>query len=134
MIFRRAAGGGDAAVTHVDEYGETRSWDQVADTQIELLASGTGELVKLRQISRFAPLTQDSGTRQIHFLTTVDSMSAGEIIYLMAARWRQENYFRFAREYFALLAMTRTKTLMMIQCAWGLTRCEDAGRNGRMGR
>lgn len=89
-------------VTHVDEHGESRSWDQVADTHVELLASGTGELVKLRQISRIVPLTKGSGTRQIHILTTVDSLSAGEIIYRMSARWRQENYFRYAREHFAL--------------------------------
>lgn len=88
-------------VTNVVEYGETRSWDQAADIQIELLASGPGERVKLRQISRFLPHTKGSGTRQTHILTTVESMSAGEFIYLMAARWRQENYFRFTCEHFA---------------------------------
>ena len=89
-------------VDHVDEHGQTHAWEKVADTQVELVVAGTGELVKLRQISRIVPLTKGTGTRQIHILTTLDSMSAGEIIYRMSARWRQENYFRFAREHFAL--------------------------------
>jgi len=44
---------------------------------------------------------QDS-TRQIHILTTRTDLTAGEVIYRMGSRWRQENYFRYARMHFDL--------------------------------
>lgn len=89
-------------VTHLDEHGETRTWDLVADTRVDLLIGSSGELVSMRQVSRIVPLIKGAGTRQIHILTTLDSMSTGELIYRMGARWRQENYFRYGREHFAL--------------------------------
>ena len=90
------------AVTHVDEHGETRTW-KAADTTVNLLISKTGKkTVAMRQISRIVPLTKGTGTRQIHILTTLKNLGAGELIYTLGARWRQENYFRYAREHFAL--------------------------------
>lgn len=89
-------------VKHVDEHGETRAW-KAADTTVNLPLSKTGKkTVAMRQISRIVPLTKGSGTRQIHILTTLKNLSAGELIYTLGARWRQENYFRYAREHFAL--------------------------------
>jgi hypothetical protein len=41
-------------------------------------------------------------TRQIHILTTRTDLSPGEVIYRMGSRWRQENYFRYARMHFDL--------------------------------
>ena len=38
-----------------------------------------------------------ASTRQIHILTTRTDLAAGEVIYRMGSRWRQENYFRYAR-------------------------------------
>lgn len=85
--------------------GKTYQWDAVADTTVDLVVSKTtGQVLSMRQISRIVPKTKGAGTRQIHILTTIaeERMSAGEVIYRMGARWRQENYFRFARQHFAL--------------------------------
>jgi hypothetical protein len=44
---------------------------------------------------------QDS-TRQIHILTTRADLPVEQVIYRMGSRWRQENYFRYARMHFDL--------------------------------
>ncbi|MFB9164101.1 putative transposase, partial [Arthrobacter psychrochitiniphilus] len=46
--------------------------------------------------------TTGGGTRQIHILTTDRDLSAGELVYRMGNRWRQENQFRYARMHFEL--------------------------------
>ena len=70
----------------------------------------------MRQITLAVPATkhakkhaigqgEDQGApavRQIHILTTRTDLPAEEIIYRMGARWRQENYFRYARMHFDL--------------------------------
>ncbi|MDJ0358467.1 putative transposase [Paenarthrobacter sp. PH39-S1] len=90
-------------VSHRDEHGETRSW-LAADTMVDLPLPATvktGELFRMRQISRIVP-ARGGATRQIHILTTNQEMSVGEVIYRMGSRWRQENYFRYARMHFDL--------------------------------
>ena len=87
-------------VTHTDEHGQPRSWN-AADTPVEVPVGTTGEVFAMRQLSRQVN-TPGGGSRQIHILTTNTDMPAGEIIYRMGARWRQENYFRYARIRFAL--------------------------------
>ncbi|MBV1781409.1 hypothetical protein KRR55_20120 [Paeniglutamicibacter sp. ABSL32-1] len=93
-------------VTHVDDHGTKNRWERVADTEVEVLLNAkTGETMRMRQVSQIVPLTKGEGTRQIHILTTLDTqktMDTAEVVYRMAARWRQENYFRFGRERFAL--------------------------------
>ncbi|WP_211883362.1 hypothetical protein, partial [Pseudarthrobacter albicanus] len=42
------------------------------------------------------------GRRQIHILTTDRDLGAGEAVYRMGSRWRQENQFRYARMHFDL--------------------------------
>ena len=42
---------------------------------------------------------------QTPILTSRTDLSAAEIAYRMSARWRQENYFKYAREHFALDAL-----------------------------
>ncbi|NVM98524.1 helix-turn-helix domain-containing protein [Arthrobacter sp. SDTb3-6] len=82
-------------VSHTDEHGQERKWS-VADTVVELslaTTKTTGEVFPIRQLSRIVPAT-GGGTRQIHILTTDRTMSAGEAVYRMGARWRQENQFR----------------------------------------
>lgn len=95
-----------APVTHVDDHGTTNLWERVADTEVEVLLNAkTGETMRMRQVSQIVPLAKGEGTRQIHILTTLDTqktMDTAEVVYRMAARWRQENYFRFGRERFAL--------------------------------
>ncbi len=90
-------------VSHVDEHGQTRSW-LVADTLVDLPLPGsktTGEVFQLRQISRIVAAT-GGGARQIHILTTDHGLPAGEAVYRMGARWRQENQFRYGRMHFDL--------------------------------
>jgi prepilin-type processing-associated H-X9-DG protein len=89
-----------APVTYVDGHGESRTWI-AADTPVELPLAGTGEAFRMRQISR-SVTTTGGGTRQIHILTTNTDLPAGEVIYRMGSRWRQENYFRYARIHFDL--------------------------------
>ncbi|MHA7178299.1 putative transposase [Arthrobacter sp. Sr24] len=92
-----------AEVSHTDEHGEEKTWS-VADTVVDLplnTTKKTGEVFSIRQISRIVA-TPGGGTRQIHILTTKKNLSAGEAVYRMGNRWRQENQFRYARMHFAL--------------------------------
>ena len=56
--------------------------------------------LRLRLIVRASP-----GGHQTPILTNRTDLSAAQITYRMAARWRQENYFKYAREHFALDAL-----------------------------
>lgn len=87
-------------VAHVDAHGQTRTW-KAADTAVDLALATTGEAFRMRQISRIVP-ARGGATRQIHILTTDPAMPPGEVIYRMGSRWRQENYFRYARIHFDL--------------------------------
>ncbi|MEV8144218.1 putative transposase [Specibacter sp. NPDC078709] len=90
-------------VSHTDENGEEKTWS-VADTLVDLslaTTAKTGEVLSIRQLSRIVAAT-GGGTRQIHILTTDKTMGAGEVVYRMGARWRQENQFRYARMHFDL--------------------------------
>ncbi|MHA7178475.1 putative transposase, partial [Arthrobacter sp. Sr24] len=90
-------------VSYTDEHGEGRTWS-VADTVVDLplnTTKKTGEVFSIRQISRIVSAT-GGGTRQIHILTTDRDLPAGEAVYRMGNRWRQENQFRYARMHFDL--------------------------------
>ncbi len=90
-------------VSHTDEHGEEKTWS-VADTLVDLpltTTKKTGEVFTIRQISRIVAAT-GGGTRQIHILTTDHGLPAGEVVYRMGNRWRQENQFRYARMHFDL--------------------------------
>ena len=95
--------GSFAAVTHAGDDGREREYD-LADTRIELpvTAGGhKGEVLDLRQVTR-----RDKD-RQIHLLTSRDASAlppAGAVC-AMTGRWREENYFRYARAHFALDAL-----------------------------
>jgi hypothetical protein len=56
--------------------------------------------LRLRLIVRASP-----GGHQTPILTNRTDLSAAQVAYRMAARWRQENYFKYAREHFALDAL-----------------------------
>lgn len=81
-------------VEFLDEHGRSHAW-RLADTMIELPISGTDSTVTLRQITRLD--TKNGKTRQVHMLTSRIDLPATEIVYRMGSRWRQENYFRYAR-------------------------------------
>ena len=95
-------------VTHTDDHGRQLSW-QVADTTVELPVgtdpdTGSDRVFALRQITKLVtdPKNGPDATRQVHILTTRTDLDAGEVIYRMGSRWRQENYFRYARMHFDL--------------------------------
>jgi hypothetical protein len=96
---------GDAftAASWTGDDGRAREYD-LADTTVGLpVTSGEhkGEVLTLRQVTR-----RDKG-RQVHILTTADAgeLPAAGVIYRMTGRWREENYFRYARAHFALDAL-----------------------------
>jgi transposase-like protein len=56
--------------------------------------------LRLRLIVRRSP-----GGHQTPILTNRTDLTAAQVAYRMAARWRQENYFKYAREHFAAGAL-----------------------------
>jgi hypothetical protein len=93
-------------ITCTDDRGRAHEYD-LADTTVELgISQGPrkGQIVTLRQVTRRVP-AKAGATRQIHALTSRDDLSAGEVCWRLASRWREENYFRYARTRFALDAL-----------------------------
>jgi transposase-like protein len=89
-----------------DDRGREHEYD-LADTTVTLdINDGPrkGQAVSLRQVTRLVP-ARGGGTRQIHVLTSRPDLPAGEVCWRMTSRWRQENYFRYARTRFALDAL-----------------------------
>jgi transposase-like protein len=78
--------------------GEHRTYT-LAETTVTLPLS-QGKSLSLRQIHRLAP----DGV-QIPILTSRTELPATEVCWRLSARWRQENYFTYAREHFALDAL-----------------------------
>ena len=94
------------AVTCTDDRGRAHEYD-LAGSTVELgISEGPrkGETVTLRQVTRLVP-ARGGGTRQIHALTSRTDLPAGEVCWRLTSRWREENYFRYARTRFALDAL-----------------------------
>jgi hypothetical protein len=60
----------------------------------------SASMLRLRLIVRRSP-----GGHQTPILTNRTDLTAAQVAHRMAARWRQENYFKYAREHFALDAL-----------------------------
>ena len=93
-------------ITCADDRGREHDYD-LADTTITLtIRDGPrkGQTVSLRQVTRRVP-ARGGGTRQIHALTSRTDLAAGEVCWRLTSRWREENYFRYARTHFALDAL-----------------------------
>ena len=93
-------------VTCTDDRGGRHQYE-LAGTTVELgISDGPrkGETVTLRQVTRLVP-ARAGGTRQIHALTSRTGLPAGEVCWRLSSRWREENYFRYARTRFALDAL-----------------------------
>jgi hypothetical protein len=93
-------------ITCADDRGREHEYD-LADTTVTLRISDgprKGQTVSLRQVTRRVP-ARGSGTRQIHALTSRTDLAAGELCWRLTSRWREENYFRYARTHFALDAL-----------------------------
>lgn len=86
-------------VTLTDEQGVTHSW-QAADTLVDIALDDHGTTFGMRQVTRL--YDTKTGPKQAHILTTRQDLPVGEVLYRMGSRWRQENYFRYARMHFAL--------------------------------
>jgi hypothetical protein len=94
------------AITCADDRGREHGY-HLADTTITLTISEgprKGQTVSLRQVTRRVP-ARGGGTRQIHALTSRTDLAAGEVCWRLTSRWREENYFRYARTRFALDAL-----------------------------
>jgi transposase len=113
LTYRKAAAGEDipalpdeafSVTTWTGDDGRVRSYE-LAETSIKLpVTSGAhkGEVLTLRQVTR-----RDKG-RQVHILTTPGNdaeLPPAAVTYKMTGRWREENYFRYARAHFALDAL-----------------------------
>jgi Transposase protein len=111
LTYRKAPAGDLPAgtfkkVTCADDRGRRHDY-QLADTTVTLeIGEGPrkGQQVSLRQVSRREPAARGA-TRQVHTLTSRTDLPAGEVCWRMSSRWREENYFRYARTHFALDAL-----------------------------
>ena len=93
-------------VACTDDRGRAHEYD-LADTTVELgISEGPrkGQTVTLRQVARRVP-ARHGAIRQIHVLTSRTDLPAGEVCWRLTSRWREENYFRYARTHFALDAL-----------------------------
>jgi transposase len=95
-------------VTYTDETGRTHAW-RVADTTVDLPVGEHDEVFTMRQVTLLVANNKTgkqenpaAATRQIHILTTRTDLGVEQVIYRMGSRWRQENYFRYARMHFEL--------------------------------
>lgn len=96
--------------SYTDSWGLTYAYKQVADTTINLEYGPEKNPVvfPIRQVSRIVAAGKQvreatgNDTRQIHLLTTNTTLPAAHLLHLISARWRHENYFRYARTHFAL--------------------------------
>jgi hypothetical protein len=93
-------------ITCADDRGREHEYN-LADMPVTLRISDgprKGQAVPLRQVTRRVP-ARGGGTRQIHALTSRTDLTAGEVCWRLTSRWREENYFRYARTWFALDAL-----------------------------
>jgi transposase len=97
-----------ADLTYTDESGRRHQW-RVADTTVDLPVGDNDQVFTMRQVSLLVANNKTGRqehpqalTRQIHILTTRGDLPAEQVIYRMGSRWRQENYFRYARMHFDL--------------------------------
>lgn len=82
----------------VDPDGRKRTC-RLAETTVDFELTGKASLT-LRQIHKM----DDDGT-QIPILTSRTDLPAAEVCWRLGGRWRQENYFKYARTHFALDAL-----------------------------
>ena len=89
-----------AFVTETFVENNTEYTYDLNDSTINILLkkkTGENEVLECRQVVR-----RSENEHQISVVTSRTDLSAGEILYRMFSRWRQENYFRYGRIHFAL--------------------------------
>jgi len=83
---------------------------ELAERPIQLPAPGQGaspgkEATTVSSLTLRLIIRRSPDGHQTPILTNRTDLTAAKIAYRMAARWRQENYFKYAREHFALDAL-----------------------------
>ncbi len=83
--------------------------DEQPDSENDEGQPDDGSVFTMRQVTLAVPARAGThsdgaapGVRQIHILTTRTDLPTAQVIHRMGSRWRQENYFRYARMHFAL--------------------------------
>lgn len=76
--------------------------NRLADQGVHLLDGA----LRLRQVTRLSPRLSDDGAHQTPILTSRHDLPAAEVAFRMFERWRQENFFKYLREEYALDALT----------------------------
>lgn len=84
--------------TFTDPDGTPRAWS-LAETTATFTV-GKGRTLELRQIHKKTP----DGT-QIPILTSRRDLDTAQVCWRLGGRWRQENYFKYGRQHFALDAL-----------------------------
>jgi transposase-like protein len=93
-------------ITFTDDRARERT-AQIADGTTELAITDgkrKGQTVALRQVTRRKP-DRHGALRQTHILTSRTDLTAAQVAHRMFSRWREENYFRYARTHFDLDAL-----------------------------
>jgi hypothetical protein len=112
LTYRKASAGenipglpADAFTTavHAGDDGREHSYDLADGTAGITVTTGEhkGRVLTLRQVTRL-----DKG-KQIRILTTRQAagLPPAAVVFWMGSRWREENYFRYGRQHFALDAL-----------------------------
>ncbi|WP_186526396.1 putative transposase [Leekyejoonella antrihumi] len=89
-----------AEESFTDPDGITHAYNLAEQTVQLPLGDGTGGTIRLRQIHK----RTETGT-QIPILTSRTDLTGAQACWRLAGRWRQENYFGYARHNFALDAL-----------------------------
>ncbi len=80
---------------------------ELADTEIEV-GSGSRRL-QMRQVTR-RTVNSKGEEHQTHIVTTRRDLPAEQVAWRMFARWRQENFFKYMRQQFAIDALVQYGT------------------------
>ncbi len=100
--------GAFAAASWAGDDGRTLEYDLAGTTVDVPVTAGEhkGRVLALRQVTRREP-GPGGADRQIRILTTrpAGDLPAAGVVYRVTCRWREENYFRYARTHFALDAL-----------------------------
>jgi transposase len=112
LTYRKASAGEDipdlpadafTTAAHPGDDGREHRYELADGTADITITKGArkGRVLTLRQVTRL-----DKG-RQVRILTSrqAGNLPAAAVIYKMGSRWREENYFRYGRQHFALDAL-----------------------------
>jgi transposase len=107
--WARSANEAFTTVDYVAPDGTAQSYElaeRLIDLPVPAQPATAGQVAKPASTCRLRLIVRRSpGGHQTPILTNRADLSPAQVAYRMAARWRQENYFKYAREHFALDAL-----------------------------